>query len=100
VLREQCTTSVAGRTVLLSEHHQRQREHRQRAIDVSWQADYRQHRPMVERSIARLPRGARRVPYRGVEKNNNWLQHRAAGLNLRRLLAMGLTFKDGNWALA
>lgn len=100
VLREQCTTSVAGRTVLLSEHHQLQREHRQRAIDVSWQADYRQHRPMVERSIAWLTRGARRVPYRGVEKNNNWLHHRAAGLNLRRLLAMGLTFKDGNWALA
>ena len=45
---------------------------------------------MVERSIAWLTRGNRPVPYRGIEKNNNWLHHRAAGLNLRRLLAMGL----------
>ena len=61
--------------------------------------DYRQHRPMVERSIAWLTRGARRGPYRGIEKNNNWLHHRAAALNLRRLLALGLTVNDGAWAL-
>lgn len=99
-LREQCTTSATGRLVLLGEHHQLQREHRQRAKDPSWQAAYRQHRPMVERSIAWLTRGARRVPYRGVEKNNNWLHHRTAGLNLRRLLAMGLTVNNGTWVLA
>lgn len=99
-LREQCTTSATGRLVLLGEHHQLQREHRKRATDPQWQAAYRQHRPMVERTIAWLTRGARRVPYRGVEKNNQWLHHRAAGLNLRRLLAMGLTFEDGAWALA
>lgn len=99
-LREQCTTSKTGRLVLLGEHHQLQREHRQRATDPQWQAAYRQHRPMVERTIAWLTRGARRVPYRGVEKNNQWLHHRAAGLNLRRLLAMGLTVDNGAWALA
>ena len=99
-LREQCTTAAAGRTVLLSEHHQLQREHRQRASDEVFQAVYRQHRPMVERSIAWLTRGARRVPYRGIEKNNNWLHHRVAALNLRRLLAMGLTIKDGSWTVA
>ena len=99
-LREQCTTSATGRLVLLGEHHRLQREHRERATDPSWQATYRQHRPMVERSIAWLTRGARRVPYRGVEKNNNWLHHRAAGLNLRRLLAMGLTVQNGTWVLA
>ena len=99
-LREQCTASASGRTVLLGEHHQLQREHRQRAQDDGFRATYRQHRPMVERSIAWLTRGARRVPYRGTEKNNNWLHHRAAALNLRRLLAMGLTLQDGTWALA
>ncbi len=99
-LREQCTTSATGRTVLLGEHHQLQREHRQRATDPHWQEVYRTHRPMVERSIAWLTRGARRVPYRGIEKNNNWLHHRVAALNLRRLLAMGLTMKNGTWALA
>ena len=54
---------------------------------------------MVERSIAWLTRGARRVPYRGVEKNNNWLHHRVAALNLRRLLTMGLTVQDETWVL-
>ncbi|MFT3886579.1 MAG: IS1182 family transposase [Arachnia sp.] len=99
-LREQCTTAVSGRALLLGEHHQLQREHRKRATDEGFRADYRQHRPMVERSIAWLTRGARRVPYRGVEKNNNWLHHRVAALNLRRLLAMGLTMTDEAWALA
>src|SRR5690606_26306546 len=99
-LREQCTTSVSGRLVLLGEHHQLQREHRNRAADEDFQAVYRQHRPMVERSIAWLTRGARRVPYRGIEKNNNWLHHRVAALNLRRLLAMGLTIENGTWVLA
>jgi hypothetical protein len=98
-LREQCTTSATGRLVLLGEHHQLQREHRQRATAPEWQAAYRRHRPMVERSIAWLTRGARRVPYRGIEKNNNWLHHRAAGLNLRRLLALGLTIENGTWVL-
>jgi hypothetical protein len=99
-LRQQCTTAAEGRVVLLGEHHQLQREHRKRAADEGFQAIYRQHRPMVERSIAWLTRGNRRVPYRGIEKNNNWLHHRVAGLNLRRLLVMGLTVENGTWVLA
>jgi IS5 family transposase len=97
---EQCTTSARGRKVTLHEHDQLMRKHRKRAVDDDFRAVYRQHRPMVERSIAWLTRGARRVPYRGVEKNNNWLHHRVAALNLRRLLAMGLTVRNGTWALA
>ena len=99
-LRQRCTTSQSGRSVLLGEHHVLQRQHRQRAGDEDFKTVYRQHRPMVERSIAWLTRGARRVPYRGVEKNNTWLHHRVAALNLRRLLAMGLTNQNGTWALA
>ncbi len=99
-LRQRCTTSATGRKVVLGEHHLLQRQHRQRSGDEDFQTVYRQHRPMVERSIAWLTRGARRVPYRGVEKNNNWLHHRVAALNLRRLLAMGLTSQNGTWALA
>lgn len=95
-----CTNSVRGRKLTVGEHDLLQREHRQRANDEGFQAVYRQHRPMVERSIAWLARGSRRVPYRGVEKNNNWLHHRVAALNLRRLLALGLTVQDGAWALA
>ena len=55
---------------------------------------------MVERTIAWLIRGNRRVPYRGVVKNNAWLHHRVAALNLRRLLALGLTLNNGAWQLA
>ncbi len=99
-LRQQCTTAVNGRTVLLSEHHDLQRQHRRRATDEQFQATYRQHRPMVERSIAWLTRGNRRVPYRGIAKNNQWLHHRVAALNLRRLLALGLTNDNGTWVLA
>lgn len=99
-LAQQCTTSASGRTVKIHQHDQLMREHRQRAADKTFQMTYRQHRPMVERSIAWLVRGARRVPYRGIEKNNNWLHHRAAALNLRRLLTMGLTVDNGAWALA
>lgn len=99
-LRARCTTAATGRKVKLGEHHHLQREHRARAEHPDFQGVYRQHRPMVERSIAWLTRGNRRVPYRGVDKNNAWLHHRAAGLNLRRLLALGLTTHDGAWALA
>lgn len=99
-LRALCTTAKDGRTIRLGEHHELQRAHRQRATDPDFQAAYRQHRPMVERSIAWLTRGNRRVPYRGVTKNDAWLHHRAAALNLRRLLTLGLTHQNGTWALA
>ena len=75
---------------------------RRAAADPAWQEEYRRWRPPVERAIAWLvARGNRRVPYRGVLKNDNWLHHRAAALNLRRLVNLGLArTTDGNWALA
>lgn len=100
-LRAKCTTAARGRKLALHEHHQLQREHRQRAQDPAWQDDYRQHRPMVERSIAWLVAGGnRKVRYRGVEKNNAWLHTRTAAMNLRKLLNLGLIRQDGTWALA
>jgi hypothetical protein len=42
---------------------------------------------MVERSIAWLVAGRnRRLRFRGPAANDQWLHHRVAGLNLRRLL--------------
>ncbi len=100
-LRAQCTTAKDGRTLHVHEHDGLQRAHRQRAQDPAWQADYRRHRPMVERSIAWLVAGGnRKVRYRGVSKNHAWLQNRAAALNLRRLLNLGLTRTAGIWAVA
>ena len=46
-------------------------------------------------------RGNRRVPYRGLTRNNAWLQRRVAALNLRRLLALGPTHHpDTGWLTA
>ena len=99
-LAVRCTTAKDGRSLTLHEHDALQREHRQRAKDPAWQADYRQHRPMVERSIAWLVTGGnRKVRSRGITKNHAWLQTRTAALNLRRLLNLGLTRDHGVWAL-
>jgi len=99
-LRSRCTTAKKGRTIELHPHDLLQRAHRKRAADPGFQTTYRTQRPMVERSIAWMTRGNRRVPYRGIEKNNNWLHHRAAALNLRRLITLGLTCSHETWQLA
>jgi IS5 family transposase len=99
-LRPRCTTSRTGRSLKLRDHDALSRAHRRRATDPAFQALYRQHRPPVERSIAWLTRGNRRLRYRGTTKNNTWLHTRAAALNLRRLLALGLTRDQTTWTLA
>jgi DDE family transposase len=66
----------------------------------SFQQSYRRWRPMAERSIAWLVTdGCRRVPYRGVERNEVWWSLRVAAVNLRRLLVLGLpaTMAPGCW---
>lgn len=99
-LRGRCTTAARGRKITVTVYDRIKREHRVRAANPGFQAVYRQHRPMVERSIAWMTRGARRVPYRGVAKNHAWWTVRAAGINLKRLLNLGLNHRDGTWALA
>jgi hypothetical protein len=99
--RDQCTTAAAGRSVTVNVHDQIQRAHRARwNTDPQMRADYRKHRPMVERSIAWLTRGARRLRYRGVTKNDAWLKLRVSGINLRQLCATGLTRTAGGWQIA
>ena len=64
---------------------------------------HRQHRPMVERSIACLigPKNrCRQLRYRGVTRNNQWLHLRMAGLDLRRMINLGLhPAPDGGWII-
>lgn len=98
-LRQRCTTAADGRTLKLHPHDAPERTHRARATDLDFQATYRRHRPMVERSLVWLTRANRRVPYRGVAKNDAWLHLRVAAVDLRRLLTLGLTGTDGQWAL-
>ena len=102
-LREQCTTAKDGRSVNLHPNDALLRAARRKwATDSDLRDTYRQHRPMVERSIAWLVgvrNRCRRVPYRGVVANNWWLHTRAAALNLRRLLNLGLVAGDGGWTI-
>jgi IS5 family transposase len=95
-----CTTAIAGRKLTLTMYEPLLRAARTQARHPDWQAEYRRHRPMVERSIAWLTRGNRKVRYRGLTNNDHWLHHRAAALNLRRLLSMGLTHTGSTWAIA
>ncbi|WP_211883266.1 transposase [Pseudarthrobacter albicanus] len=100
-LREQCTKAKNGRKLVITEHHGRQRAHRAAAREPGFQQDYRQYRPLIERSIAWLvANNNRRLRYRGTGKNHAWIQFRVAGLNLKRLVKLGLTNENGAWIIA
>ncbi|MCX4391409.1 MULTISPECIES: IS1182 family transposase [unclassified Streptomyces] len=100
-LREQCTKAKAGRTLTIRPHHDLQAIARhQAATDPDWQADYRRWRPPVERAVAWIVHhGNRKLRYRGTISNNTWLHTRAAALNLRRLINLGLTHTGTTWAI-
>ena len=99
-LAARCTTAKDGRDLTIGKHEHLLRDARAVARTPEWQAEYRRHRPMVERSIAWLTRGNRKVRYRGVAKNDHWLHHRSAALNLRRLVTLGLEHTGTAWAIA
>jgi hypothetical protein len=101
-LRQRCTASKTGRVLSVHPQHALLAAARRTAASPAWKDEYRRWRPPVERAIAWLTaRGSRRVPYRGITRNNGWLHHRAAALNLRRLVNLGLTrTAEGTWALA
>ena len=55
---------------------------------------------MIERTIAWLVRGPnRKLRYRGIERNRLWLSHRAAAVNLKRLLGLGLAHDGESWVI-
>ena len=99
-VRERCTRSKKGRQIQIHQHHHLLMAARRQAKTEEFQTIYRQHRPMVERSIAWVvARGHRRVRYRGVARNQLGLSLRVAAINLRRLINLGLDHQGG-WVLA
>lgn len=98
-LAERCTSAVRGRTLQFTEHDVELVEARRAWRDGDFAEDYRRWRPMVERTLAWLVRPGRRVAYRGTGRNRVWLAHRAAAVNLQRLINLGLDH-DGMWVLA
>jgi IS5 family transposase len=103
-LRARCTTSKTGRALILHPQDALLRQARRDwAADPELHRTYRQHRPMVERTISWLVgvRGrSRRLFHIGVDKNDAWLHTRAAALNLRRMVNLGLTRHADRWVLA
>lgn len=101
-LRQRCTTSKSGRVLSVHKQFQRMRDARDQARTPAFQEAYRKYRPMAERTIAWFVRkGNRRVPYRGIARNEIWVGHRSAAVNLKRLLSLGLTATpEGSWALS
>lgn len=100
-LRASCTTAKHGRKLALSTYDLELRAARQAATHPEFQQRYRRWRPMVERAIAWLvAHNNRRLRYRGVARNQQWLATRAAAINLRRLIALGLTRNTTGWAIA
>ncbi len=99
-LRRRCTRSKAGRTIVFHELHDVLREARRHAMTDGFQDAYRTTRPMIERTIAWLVfGGSRRLRYRGSEKNRIWLTVRAAAINLKRLVNLGLTHDGTSWVM-
>jgi hypothetical protein len=97
-LRDRCTTAQSGRSLHLGPHDDELVEARRAWRDGDFAEDYRRWRPLVERTLAWLVRPGRRVAYRGVGRNRIWLAHRAAAVNLQRLINLGLTH-HGTWQL-
>ena len=97
--RSPCHANTTGKLFSITDHDQPLAAARQQWRDGDDPDDYRQHRPMVERSIAWLvANGHRRVRYRGIDRNRHALTIRAATINLRRLLNLGLNWNNG-WTL-
>jgi len=98
-LKPRCTAAKDGLHLTFHPHDDELTAARRQWRDHDGVEDYRQWRPMVERSIAWLvARGNRRVSFRGVARNQLGLSHRIAAINLRRLVNLGL-INDGKWSI-
>jgi hypothetical protein len=102
-LQGSCTSSAAGRTVTIHPHEAHLQAARRRQQDAAWRADYRAHRPTVERKLAHLLRrrhGGRRARVRGrLRVTQDW-RLLAAAANLARFAALGIGYRPGGWTMA
>jgi len=101
-LREQCTRSSRGRSVTIHPHEGLLAAARAEQESPEWAERYRSDRPIVERKISHLVRrlwGGRKARCRGLERVATDLDTRAGAVNWARLAALGLTFRDGGWAI-
>jgi Transposase DDE domain len=97
-LASACTSSPAGRTITIHSQEARLQAARQRQREPVWRADYRAHRPTVERKLAHLLRrrhGGRRARVRGLVRVAQDWRLLAAAVNLARFAALGVHSRPG-----
>jgi Transposase DDE domain/Transposase domain (DUF772) len=102
-LASACTTSPAGRTITIHPQEAWLQAARRRQRGPAWRADYRAHRPTVERKLAHLLRrrhGGRRARVRGLLRVAQDWRLLAAAVNLARFAALGVGSRPGRWAMA
>ena len=102
-LQASCTSSQAGRTISIHPHETRLQAARARQREPAWRADYRAHRPTVERKLAHLLRrrhGGRRARVRGLMRVGQDWRLLAAAVNLARFAVLGVHSRPGAWAVA
>lgn len=93
-----CTKAKGGRIIKVHPHHTLLAAARALATTDEFNETYRQHRPMIERTLAWLCRKHRRCRYRGIERNHLGWTHRCAAVNLTRLVNLGIGHNGTNWA--
>ena len=101
-LRGRCTTAKDGRSMSIHPHEGLLRAARAQARTPQFRQAY-PARSAIERIIAwtATQNGHRvRLRYISAARNDAWLHTRCAAINLRTLLRLGLTRRDGAWALA
>ena len=100
-LRFMCTNARKGRVIRVHPQHRLLAAARRQATTEAFSDQYRQHRPMVERTLAWLTRDNwRKLRYRGIERNRLGWSHRCAAINLARLITLGLAATpQGGWAI-
>jgi hypothetical protein len=101
-LRGECTDAAGGRTIRVNQFEAALARARARQTEPDWQADYRAHRPKVERKLAHLMRrrhGGRRARVRGQPKVDADFNLLAAAANIARLAALGLSSTTTGWAV-
>jgi Transposase DDE domain/Transposase domain (DUF772) len=102
-LASSCTSSPAGRTITIHPQEARLQAARRRQREPAWRADYRAHRPTVERKLAHLLRrrhGGRRARVRGLLRVGQDWRLLAAAANLARFAVLGVRSRPGGWAVA
>ena len=74
--------------------------HRITATTEEFETTYRNLEPMVERTLVWLVgKNARQVRYRGIERNKLFHSHRAAAVNLTRLVNLGVSHDGTTWVM-